>query len=271
MSDLSALAEKLSALAGDAGDVFEDGARVIANGDGRAPVKAILDAVDDTVLERKLRVEIDGKRIDLIAAGRRLRGILTADGASGDDQSVMGQVLSREEPEVVAAAGKMINNRCAGAKRITVRSLPPDPFGVGGERGISARGLAGLWDVAAPEPAVAETTAEPAEDGGAMAQFLSSNAAALTATMHVNNGEMIKISGDYKTLQNIWNEQVLQFRKSHSRFLDPADGPQLVCLEGALENGDAAAMAVDGDDVALMAYDPAHLDQMLTSWRSLTS
>ena len=258
MSDLDALAQKISALvAGD--QVFDAGARVISEGGDPAPLNAILAAIDDTILERRLAFAIDTSTVHLVAAGRRLRGIVSVAPKTPTADLVLGKTLSREEPDVVQATHDLLRTVCGEAKRVTVKNLPTEPFGKGGERGISASGLTELWQVE-------EDTAPKVP----MTQFLTKNANAMSATMHVNDGNIVGISGDFETLQTIWNTQVLDFRKAHKRHLDGSDGPQLICLEGALKDGAAAALAVEGDDVALFAYHPDQLETMLDSWRAIT-
>ncbi len=258
MSELNALAQKLNALT-TTREVFDAGDRVISKSGVPAPINAILNEIDNTILERNLAFTTDSSTINLIVSGRRLRGFLTVSPDVPNAVPVLGQTLARDVPDVVQAASKLLSELCASASWMTVRSLPPEPFGSGGDRGISARGLADLWQVEMDE------TPQPP-----MARFLGSNATAMAAMMHVSYGHVVSSSGDIDALQSIWDTQVAAFRKSHKQHLNPDDGPQLICLEGALDNGMAAALAVCGGDVALIAYQPDHLGAMLASWRALT-
>lgn len=257
MSDLQALANSLSALAGKSGDVFDAGARVVSRGGTPEALAAILNAVDDVILERSLEIDVDGKKLHLVAAGRRLRGIAGADTDEG--VPFFGEVLSREEPETVQSVGTFLKEMCSDANRVTIKSVPPVSFGSNGERGISATGLAELWNISL------QTTPQPA-----MNRFLNAQASALTATMHVRDGEMISITGDYKTLQVIWNEQAASFRTAHDKLVRAETG-QIVCLEDALENGDTVALALCDDDVALLSFKPDALGTVLRSWRAMTT
>jgi hypothetical protein len=258
MSDLNALAQKLTALAGK-NDQFDAGARVISQGGVPSPIGAMLNEIDDTVLERNLEFVADDQTINLIVSGRRLRGFMAVTPEVSGAAQVLGKTLARDEPDVVQAASELLSQLCGSAMRMTVRSLPPQPFGTGGDRGISARGLAELWQIdmdEAPQPP--------------MAKFLSANAPAMSAMMHVSDGTVISTSGDTAALQSIWDNQIMPFREVHKQHQDPEGGPQLVCLEGALEDGAAAAMALAGDEIALIAYQPDQLGTMLASWRAIT-
>lgn len=250
MSDLAELAQKISALVAK-DTVFEAGARVISTGGAPNPISAILNEIDDTILERDLEIRADDAVVNLIVSGRRLRGIASA--SSGAD-SVLGQVLSREEPEVVATVFTILSELCGQAQRLTVRYLPPQPFGKGGERGISAKGLAELWQVD-----LDETPKPPME------RFLDANRAAAVAMLHTLDGEIQSSAGDVAALQSILDTQLAEFRALQTH----GSGAQLICLEGAFSDGTAAALAIHNDDVAVIAYQPEHLGALHASWRAI--
>jgi hypothetical protein len=250
MSDHAELAQKISALAAK-DTVFEAGARVISTGGEPNPVSAILNEIDDTILERNLEIRADDAVVNLIVSGRRLRGIA---GASSGADGVLGQVLSREEPEVVAAVFAVLSELCGQAQRLTARYLPPTAFGKDGERGISVKGLAELWQLD-----LDETPKPPME------RFLRANRAAAVAMLHMRDGELQSSAGDVAALQSILDKQLAEFRASQSY----GSGTQLICLEGAFSDGTAAALAIHNDDVAVIAYQPAHLGALHASWRAI--
>ncbi len=255
MSDFNALAKKLAELASN-DEVFDSGARVISEGGTPAPLAAILREVDDTVLERKLALESAGTTINLIASGRRLRGILSV--TPDKKSNVIGQSLSREEPGTVQAAHDLLHELCGDADRLTVRNYAPEPFGQTGERGISALGLSDLWQVdldEAPKPP--------------MERFLTANATAFSSLLHIRQGEVVATSGEIKALKAIWKSQMEDFRKTHKKALSGEDGPQLITLDGALEEGASAAVAVYEKDLALIAYQSDQFGRMQSSWQRI--
>lgn len=255
MSDLDALAQKISALTAK-DTVFEAGARVISQGGSPAPLAGILAEIDDTVLERNLEFTADNQTLNLIVAGRRLRGVLAA--SSGQAEHVVGKIVSREDPDLLLAVSDLIASLCGTAQRVTVRSFAPEPFGKTGERGISAQGLAEIW-----RPSVADVPKDP------MARFLGANKSTIAALLHVRNGEIIATVGNFDTLQTIWDTQVADFQATHGKLLNAEDGPQLICLEGALADGTAAALALAEDDVVLIAYPDDHMGALLRSWQAI--
>ena len=139
MSDLNALAQKLNALATN-DDVFDHGARVISQGGVPAPLNALLDAIDETVLERRLDFAAGDAVVSLIAAGRRLRGLVAVSPANDTASALIGVPLSREEPDLLDAAFAVLTGTFGAATQLTVRSLPSEPFGTSGERGVAATG-----------------------------------------------------------------------------------------------------------------------------------
>ncbi len=257
MSDMNVLAQKLNALATH-DDVFDGGARVISQGGMPALMTAFLSVIDETVLERRLDFAADDTVISVIASGRRLRGLISVSPAMDGTADITGTTLSRQEPAILDAAFALLSNVFGTAARLTVRSLPTEPFGAGGERGISASGLAEIWQIG-----IDDTPMLP------MSRFLRDNEAAFSAVLHVSAGDILATNGDVADLQSIWDTQVDAFLRAQESLPSHQDGPKLLCFEGALGDGNAAALALAGDDVALMVYDPAKLGALHASWRSI--
>lgn len=257
MSESNALADKLAVLASR--ETFDaTGARTICDGGHPDPIAAILREVDDTVLERCLSFDYGSGTITIVAAGRRLRGILSV--TPNQDADIIGQILSREEPDGVQDAFDLLKSLCGAAEHMTVRSLPPEPFGKGGERGISANGLAELWGV------TMDTTPKPP-----LEHFLGANADAFSSLLHVRKGKVISTAGDFAALQTIWSTQVDAFREAHKKTMRGEEGAQLICLDSAFDDGSSAAMVLYEDEIALVAYRAERFGQMQSSWQRVFS
>ena len=255
MSEEDALAQKLAALIASV-EIDDSGARVISVDGEPAPITAILREVDDTVLERCLAFDCGDTTITVVAAGRRLRGIVNV--TPQNDAEIIGQVISREEPEGVQAAFDLLQSLCADADKMTVRSLPSEPFGKGGERGISAKGLTELWGV------TMDIIPKPPMD-----KFLSANAATFLSVLHVREGKVVSTSGDVKPLQQIWKSQVDDFRKAHAKMVRGEERAQFVCLESAFDDGTSAALALYENEIALVAYQGENFGKMQSSWQRI--
>lgn len=259
MTDLTALSTKLAALVAE-DDVFTDGgARVISQAGEPAPLTAILREVDDTVLERTLVFGMGEADVHIVVAGRRLRGIVDVEGDAPGIEAVVGEVLSREEPETLEAVGSLLASMGEAASRITVRSTPARPIGSSGDAGISASGLADLW--------IVDMDATPAP---AMERFLAANAEAMFGSLPVIGGKVGAGTGDADPLQAIWEDQVTDFRARHDKFRRDDDGPVMVCLDGAVGGSIGVAFALAGDDACLFSYAPDDLPAILSSWTAIT-
>lgn len=256
MSEVNALAQKIAVLSARE-PVDKTGARVISEGGSPPPLAAILREVGDTVLERCLAFHCDTTTMHIIAAGRRMRGILGVSPTA--DASVIGQVLSREEPALVQAAYDLLAAHFGPTATVSVRSLPAEPFGKGGERGISTDELAALWDVAATSATVSAKAP--------MDAFLSANAAIFSSSLHIHKGEIIATSGDVAALETVWNTQVSAFRETYNKTLHGDADPQLISLKGVFDDGTSAALAFYEDHVALMVCGADSFAAMQASWQ----
>lgn len=260
MTDLTALATKLSALIADDAAFAENGARIISQGAAPPALVAILNEVDNTVLERTLVFDLGEATISAVVAGRRMRGVVEMSGDVPGASDVVGEVLSREEPDTLKAAGALLTHLAEGAGTVTVRSEPIRPLGNSGDAGISASGLADVWGI--------DMDATPAPP---MERFLSANAEAMTGLVHIIDDAVAETGGDSDVLQAIWDDQIADYRKRHAALKVKQDGPMLTCLDGAIAGDVGAALALVDNEVCLFSYDPAQLPGILGSWSAITA
>jgi hypothetical protein len=254
---MTALTDKLAALAAE-DEVFVAGARVIAQDGGPVALAAILREIDDTVLERTLGFSIGDVTVSLIVAGRRLKGMVEVSDNAPNAATVIGKSLTREEPQVLQAAGAFMAQICATATRVTVRALPVQRFGNSGDVGISAAGLADLWQV--------DLNAKPSPP---MTRFLAANAASFSAKLYLTNGIVTEMVGNAAPLQTIWETQFSAFRQRQNTVTGKPADSQLMCFDGALGPGTAVAIAMTGDDVCLCAFAPEALATLTASWQAI--
>lgn len=257
MSDTALIASKLAALL-DRNETYVSGARVISQGGAPTPLASVLTEIDSTVLERTLVFSIDDVNVSMIVAGRRLRGFIDVSGNVPEAASVIGKVLSRDEPETLQAAGDLMMLLCASASRVMVRSLPARPLGSGSDAGLPAEGLAKLWKIDLDEKPAAR-----------LERFLTSNAASMTAYIYISNGAVAKTVGDVATLDAMWATQVADFRKRQRNLYPKQEGARLICLNDPMGEGTTAAVAFDGNDVGLFSYQPAKLSSILAGWNAI--
>ena len=254
---MTALTDRLSALAAE-DEVFVAGARVISEDGGPVALAAILREIDSTVLERTLVFGFGNATVSTIVAGRRLKGVLEVSGDVASADEVIGQPLSREEPQTIDIVGALMAQLCAAATRVTVRAQPIEPFGKGGDVGISATGLSDIWQV--------NLDAKPLPP---LARFISANAGMMGAYLYVMDGSVVETSGDVAALQWIWESQVLAFRKRQNALSKKPAGTQLICFEGAAGPGTAIALALAGDDACLCSVAPDQITALTRSWQAI--
>ena len=257
MSDIDDLTQKLAALAGG-GDQYENGARVIAQGGVPSGMTALVQAVEDTVLERHLEIMTGSHLVTLVAAGRRLRGIAQVVPAKGGSAKLVGKPLSRDDAKGLDAAYALLSDLLNPAARLTLRSLPAAPFGQSGERGVTAAELSEFWQID-----LNETPPPPME------RFLLINETTFSAYLHIEGSEILSSDGDIAALQTVWQDQVEDFLATRAILPGHADGPQFLTLDGALGVERAVAIGLAGDEIALMIYEPGSEGVLHASWQAI--
>lgn len=260
MSELTTLTEKLSALVAE-DEVFVAGARVITDESGEVAMAAVLREIDSTVLERTLIFTIGEVDVAAVVSGRRLRGIYDIAGDAPGRDKVAGQVLSQEDPTTLKATGALLMSLCGAADRVSVRSRPMDSFGTSADAGITAAGLADIWDIdphATPPPPVI--------------RFMTANVASLIAYMYHHEGAAAtETAGETAPLEAVWKDQIKDYRKRQRELNGKkAAGPHLTCLEGPFGPGTALAIAMTGEEVCLCTFSPDQMGALAASWQAIT-
>lgn len=247
MSGGSDIDARLRRLAGD--DEAAAGGRLLARADdgAEAVARAVLDAVDETVLPAELSVASGaGQALVLSVAGRRLRAILSAsDGLEAGD--LIGAELDAEDEGGLARAAALLDRFARGASgAVTLREARGAD---GGARGVSANRLAGL---------LPEGGAAPAEtaDGCAADRFLSGFGQGATATLVQTASGDETTAGDadlHDTLSAIAGmapEDAIPALNVWLRQTGPADGRAFA--RAAFDDGSLAALAFPAGEAAAL-------------------
>lgn len=261
MSDMTALAQKLQALI-STDDVFEEGGRVISDLGVPSPLFGMLREVDETVLERSLVFTSGTSSLTVIAAGRRLRGITSVTGNDPQTSNVIGQAISREDPDTLDMARAVMSDIFDPDDLVTVQALPAQPFGGSGERGVPAADLIDLWGVAASEDAV-EVTGTPLE------RFLKTTAASSTGMLHISGEDVVGSDGETRALETIWEDQATDFLDAQAKLLKASEPQKIMSLNGVLSDDQSVSMIVDADEIVLLAHDPAQLGKLHRAWHKI--
>jgi hypothetical protein len=200
---------------------------------------------------------IGAATVHAVVAGRRLRGIVEISTDLSGVDAVVGQVLSREDTETLAALGALLKRLCATAPNVTVHSAPARMLGSSAEAGVSTTVMASTWDV---DP--------DAKTQSPIARFLAANAPLITASLHVVDGQAPQTMGDATALQTVWETQVTSFRRRHKTLLGKQDGPILICLENALPDQGLALAVADGEQ-CLISCPLDRIVELVPSWNAI--
>lgn len=252
--DKQTLAQKLAALSSD-GETFADGMRVISDGIEPPILTAILNEVDMTVLPRKLTFRMGPSEITLVAAGRRLRGLVRASKDIKGVIGVLGKPLTPEDTELLDGLHSIIDQFTTAAGQMTVESNEPDAMGGQSDAGMSSQALAGIWEVSM----MTESQTE-------MVRFIRSCGSSVTAWIVMTAKSDNKTGGDgakLAALKAALSDKWADFSKSVS---DLTDNSGFICLNNALKDHGSVAIVKTPKEAALMCYDDENMTQLHAAW-----
>ncbi len=258
-SKISSLASKVQELASD-DVVFVGRARLLATAGSMPPITAILREIDNTVLDRKLSFQVGDVSFAVIAAGRRLQGFVELPEGTKDADKFLNQVLSEEDPDVMNAATNMIMQYRTAEAKVTVQSEPARRLGKGSDAGMSVNGLVRVWNVD-----MDAKSAPPVE------RFLAQSVEHLVSSLYVVNGQAVEMSDNAVLLQSVWENQVPAFLEKYKKTNPHPGAPALMCFEHPQDETGALALAISGEEIAIMSYKPETIGQLLEYWQSVTS
>lgn len=257
MIDKKALTQKLNSLA-DTTSRFEDGARVIGEGD--LALKAILNVIDETVLERKLTFQIGKAYVTVVAGGRRLQGVTKLSGDLDGALKVMGKVLSHDDAEVLESVAHVMNQFGERTGTLTLRTEVSDKIGGQTDAGVGITTLAEAWGV--------DMSSEPPTPLG---QFIINCGASVNASLVIAQGEIVRAKGDkaiQDKLEGIANDQWSAFEDAHAKLRkQEQQEPTLVCLNTGLGDDTSIAVAKKDAEVSVFVFNSNKLGDVYSAWR----
>ena len=263
MIDKQALSQKLKAL-GEKKTAFFDGARVISDGETPSPMQAILLAIDETVLDRKLTFNVDGSYVTVVVAGRRLQGLIKASGKLDGALKVMGRILSHEDSELLDAVGGIMHQLVDQGGQVTVTSEAGEKLGTQSDAGVGASLLADSWGV--------EMSSVPPT---AMAQFIMNCGASVNASLVIAQGKVVRAKGDkaiQDRLEHIANDQWDSFSRALGKLRKAEEAePALVCLNGGLTDETSVAVARNEEELSVFVFNSDQLTTVYSKWRETTA
>lgn len=255
MPDLGPITRKLSALASDRSQL-RDGLRVLSNGVFPAPLPAILDEIDATVLRRELTFSAGESRVVLTVAGRRILGVVALSDDMAGWQSLVGQPLSQDDPPRLEQTGTLLATLASGERPVLLDVQHPTDAGIA--VGISADHLRDLLEQGEP-PRPVQLFIESCEPWYAACLFRS-------------GGVWIGHSDDQALLARL--RRLAEAREGRFRATydgaDPSSAtPRLLILEAALDGGLSVTATWTQEDFAIFAHVQADAAHIHRAWRRI--
>lgn len=255
MTDITSLAGKLAALVAENEVYTDDGARVISRGGNPTPLMAVLQEIDDTVLERTLMFAFGDVVISLSVAGRRLRGVVEIKGKVAGGPVLVGKLLSSEDEKTTKSLGNILQKLSKTIAFVTVKSAPPQSIGGNTDAGLPASQLADVWNVDLDE--------EPTPP---MDRFLTACAKKIKDRISLVDMAAVEETGDVDALKPLLDQQVPAFLKAQKALDKGYTGPLLVCLDSPIIDDDPVAFALIENAGCLFSYASSDLPAILSSW-----
>jgi hypothetical protein len=261
--DKKALSQKLTELAAKKSD-FTDGNRVISDGAKPAPMQAILHAIDETVLDRKLTFRAGASYATVVVAGRRLQGLTKASGNLDGALKVMGKVLSHDDSDLMTSIAAIMQQLVDQGGPVTVQSEDTQKLGTQSDAGVGVNTLADTWAV--------EMSSEPQTP---MSQFIINCGASVNASLVIAQGKIVRAKGDKDIqgrLEHIANDQWGDFNSALGALRKAnAEEPALVCLNGGLNDDTSLAVARNDDELSVFVFNSDQLSAVYSKWRETTA
>ena len=244
---------RLAALASETPEV-ENGARVLNTRIGAA--EAILNAIDETVLGEQMVFSNGAARLTLLVAGRRLAGLVEASGIDVPD-GVMGSGLSMDDPDRVGQIAEAIKAFAQGADKLTVTSEPmPRAEDL---ESVSLGALMSAIGIVPDDP-----SASPLE------RFMTRASDVVQASISLKDGAVAKTDGTIQLVQSLkisLSTQLSTFLDARKATCPSHTDPSLTLCQDTVDKGVGMAIAVHGDDLALIAFKSSDLTEICAAWQ----
>lgn len=255
MSSSDDLAGKLAALSKNE-DSYDGPARKIADKGMPLALQAILTEIDETVLTRALRFQLDEKTaLTVVAANRRLLGIQDFEGSKlkpVDD--LKGQALSPDDEGQLKTLRSVLSSATKGIQAVTVTAAPAERIGNQRDAGLGIERLAALAGL--EYPFVTPTR---------LGAFLMRLEDAITASLYQNPGESDSFSGadsEIDWLKANIDSIASEIRQTNCPFRLTTFGQQ---CGGSL----SMSVAIDRDEIAIFMHNSEACGTIYANWNSI--
>lgn len=260
MNDRQNLEKKLSRLA-DVDDVYENGRRIISDGENIDILSAVLQEIDETVLHRKLTFFAGpNQEISLSVKGRRLLGVnhitpVTLIPAGSD---LLGRSLSEDDAELIEVLAKVMAGFAYISQKLTVDVTETDGTHDYSSMGVAVKTLAASWSAhKIPEPT------------SALGRFLHACGIGQLSFILIADDTIIEDAGAADHIVQLKDHASPQINAIETAYheLDLKNTQNRLIIVDQKNDGDMSiGYARTKDQHALIMFDDEKLGTVLSAW-----
>lgn len=247
---------RIAALASETPEV-EGGARVLnARIGGFA---AMVNAIDETVLGERMTFSNGAAQMTVLVAGRRVAGLEEVKGIDVD-KAILGSGLSMDNADQVKQIAQAMQSFSEDADKLTVMSeAMPQAEDL---ESVSLAALMSSIGVAPDDP-----TTPP------MQRFMTRAADVMQASILLKDGAVSKTEGAIQLVQSLkiaLSTQLPAFLDARKATCPSHTDPSLTLCHDTVDKGVGMAIAVHGDDLALLAFKTSDLTTICATWQRVS-
>lgn len=245
------LARKIAALT--AKDSFDGRALRLGTAGQTDSLTLLLNAVDDTMLQRDAVFAVGASHVTLRVSGKRVQAVLAASDDLAAPADLIDVPLNARAPEAVLQTAQLLERLVRQSGTLTLERRTPASTVTIPDAGVGSQMLARTL---APDEAPAAPPAEqPAGQSQSPIQLLADACAPVAdAFITLANGDVETVSGSedaIEALQTALDTHWDAFEEAHDPFVGDEENTLLRVLTACAPNGQALVVAILGSDQAL--------------------
>ncbi|MFP7675473.1 hypothetical protein ACG74X_19155 [Marivita sp. S0852] len=258
MDEKDPLARKLAALTSD--DTFDGKALHLGRAGASDSMTLLLQAIDDTMLERDALFSVGNSSATLRISGKRVQMLVAATDDLTAPAELIGAPIDAEKPQAMAQLGSVLNTLLSREGTLTVERQRVSGAGTGLGSGVSIRTLKANW-----------SSEQVQDDKDPMTEFLDRVTPLAITMIALKEWEIDSVTGDPEAIGNL--EAILDsgwkaFDHAHGPFLSEDQSAHMRLLDQWGADGQSTLVAVIGDRQCLALVRTEDAAQILTAWQS---
>lgn len=253
MSNNRELASKLAALSQQS--EIEDGAIQMGDLTGAQMLRAVLEAIDNTMLPRQLVISAGDASAALSVGGRRLRSLIAVTGGLDVPEGLLGKQLTRDDKAELKSVAALLE-QLATKGRLGVAREAVAQSGGQTDTGVGVTRLVELWG--------ADPYAEPLPIIDGFIAALGDVMLAKKVLLPKGDADAVGAKALLKALDDGWEQGFKAVTEDHAKLYPASVGARCLTKEGLMKGGELVSY-VELDDQALLVVTSAD------SWGKIAS